>query len=80
MRFPNWVCVNCGQLSSRKWNIQRHMKICHNSVGGFVSFTDYLAGRQTDMYQPTSPPIYHSKKTNSLDIFMEEAIRELAKK
>jgi len=49
-------------------------------VGGFVSFTDYLAGRQTDMYQPTSPPIYHSKKTNSLDIFMEEAIRELAKK
>jgi hypothetical protein len=62
MRFPNWVCVNCGQTSSRKWNIQRHMKICHNSVGGFVSFTDYLAGRQTDMYQPTSRLIYHSKK------------------
>jgi hypothetical protein len=84
MRFPNWICVNCGQPSGRKWNIQRHIRICHNSVGNFVSFTEYLVGRQTGTYQPTSPPtsppIYHSKKTNSLDIFMEEAMRELARK
>lgn len=80
MRFPNWICVNCGQPSGRKWNIQRHIQICHNSVGNFVSFTDYLVGRQTGVYQPTSPPIYHSKKTNFLDIFMKEANRELARK
>jgi hypothetical protein len=80
MIFPKWICVNCGQPSSRKSNIQRHIKIRHNSVGGFVSFTDYLAGRKTGVYQPTSPPTYYSKKTNSIDIFMEEANRELARK
>jgi len=79
MSFPLWICINCGKPSNRKYNIQRHIRIRHNGIGAFVSFTDYLVGRQTGMYQPSSAPTYHSR-TNSLDIFMEEAHRELARK
>jgi hypothetical protein len=79
MRFPKWICINCGQPSSRKYNIQRHMQTRHNGIGAFVSFADYMAGRQIGIYQPSSAPTYHSR-TNSLDIFMEEAYRELARK
>ncbi len=79
MKFPRWICISCGQPSGRKYNIKRHIRIRHNGIGAFVSFTDYLAGRQTGMYQPSSAPTYHSR-TNSLDIFMEEVHRELARK
>lgn len=79
MKFPRWICISCGQPSGRKYNIKRHIRIRHNGIGAFVSFTDYLAGRQTGMYQPSSAPTYHSR-TNSLDIFMEEMHRELARK
>jgi hypothetical protein len=79
MKFPKWICINCGQPSSRKYNIERHIQIRHNGIGTFVSFADYLAGRQTGIYPPTSPPIYHSR-TKFLDIFMEEMNRELARK
>jgi hypothetical protein len=78
MKFPRWICINCGQPSNRKYNIKRHIHIRHNGIGAFVSFTDYLVGRQTGMYQPSSAPTYHSRST--LDIFMEEAHRELARK
>jgi hypothetical protein len=79
MKFPRWICINCGQPSGRRYNIQRHMSIRHNGIGAFVSFSDYLAGRQTGIYQPSSAPTYHSR-TNHLDIFMQEVHKELARK
>ena len=79
MKFPRWICINCGQPSGRRYNIQRHMSIRHNGIGAFVSFSDYLAGRQTGIYQPSSAPTYHSR-TNHLDTFMEEVHKELARK
>ena len=79
MRFPKWICINCGQPSSRRYNIQRHIETRHNGIGEFISFTDYLAGRHTGIYPPSSVPIYHSR-TNHLDIFMDEANRELARR
>jgi hypothetical protein len=79
MKFPKWMCISCGQPSSRKYNIQRHIETRHNGIGEFISFTDYLAGRHTGIYPPSSVPIYRSR-TNHLDIFMDEANRELARR
>ncbi|HKG31640.1 MAG TPA: hypothetical protein VKA91_10230 [Nitrososphaeraceae archaeon] len=79
MKFPKWICINCGQPSSRKYNIHRHIETRHNGIGEFVSFTEYLAGRHTGIYPPSSVPTYHSR-TNHLDIFVDEVNRELARK
>src|SRR5919198_5606696 len=56
MKFPNWVCITCGKPSSRKWNIKRHIEICHGAIGRYVSFMEYMAGRQNGLYQPSQYP------------------------
>ena len=50
MRFPNWVCKDCGKPFSRKWNGKRHINICHHGFGTLLSFIDYLSGRQFGIY------------------------------
>jgi len=81
MRFPKWVCITCGQPSSRRWNIKRHIDICHDGMGRFVPFTEYIADRQRGFLYP---PIlkhafnYHSskKQINYLDTIQEEFWRQ----
>jgi hypothetical protein len=81
MRFPKWVCITCGQPSSRRWNIKRHIDICHDGMGRFVPFIEYVADRQGSFLYP---PIlkrasnYHSnkKQINYLDTIQEEFWRQ----
>ena len=71
MKFPNWVCITCGKPSSRKWNIKRDIQIYHESIGRYVSFMEYMAGRQSGLYLPSQYPksLYGSSKNkvNLLD-------------
>lgn len=80
MRFPNWVCKDCGKPFSRKWNGKRHINICHHGFGTLLSFIDYLSGRQFGIYPPNSPPSYRRKSTSVFDIYMDEFSRALARK
>jgi hypothetical protein len=75
----------CGQPSSRKWNIIRHIDICHQGVGRFVSFMEYNAGRQQGFYPPSilkQAFQYHPnrKKINFLDTMQQEFWREIGRK
>ena len=79
MRFPNWVCKDCGKPFSRKWNGKRHINICHHGFGTLLSFIDYLSGRQFGIYPPNSPPSYRRKSTSVFDIYMDELNRALAR-
>jgi hypothetical protein len=79
MRFPNWVCKDCGKPFGRKWNAKRHIKICHYGFGTLLSFIDYLSGRQFGIYPPNSPPSYRRKSTSFLDIYTDEFNRALAR-
>jgi hypothetical protein len=83
MKFPNWVCVTCGKPSSRKWNIKRHIQICHGSIGRYVSFIEYMTGRQNGLYQPSQYPnsFYGSSKNkvNLPEKMIEEFSIELAR-
>lgn len=79
MRFPNWVCKDCGKPFSRKWNGKRHINICHHGIGTLLSFIDYLSGRQFGIYPPNSPPSYRRKSTSVFDIYMDEFNRALAR-
>lgn len=80
MRYPNWVCITCGRPSSRKGNVKRHIDICHNGIGEYITFAEYLAGRNMGLYRPSTIPF--KSQARSIDfamIFQEEAIRELAR-
>ena len=63
---------------TRQWNVKRHIKICHKGYGRFVTFTDYVAGRISGVYQRNSQPTYESKKNKLLDTadLMNHATKE----
>jgi hypothetical protein len=50
--------------SSRKSSVKRHIQNIHAGNSNFVSFVDYLVGRNMGLYWPMLPPTYQ-KKTNS---------------
>ena len=79
MRFPNWVCNECGKPFGRRWNGQRHIELCHHGFGGLVSFIDYLSGRQFGVYPSTPPPSYRRKSSSFFDIYTDEFKRALAR-
>jgi hypothetical protein len=79
MRFPNWVCSDCGRPFGRRWNGQRHIQLCHYGFGSLVSFIDYLSGRQSGFYPSSSPPSYGRRSTSFLDIYTDEFNRALAR-
>jgi hypothetical protein len=79
MRFPNWVCSNCGRPFGRKWNGQRHVQLYHYGFGALVSFIDYLSGRQSGIYPSRSPPSYGRRSTSYFDIYADEFNRALAR-
>ena len=62
MTYPRYVCITCGQPSNRRWNISRHIKICHCGIGRYVTFIEYLTGRQSGIYLPTALPQHPSNK------------------
>jgi hypothetical protein len=80
MRYPNWVCITCGRPFSRKWNVKRHIDICHYGIGKYITFAEYLAGRNMGLYGPsTIPSKSQSRSIDFAKIFQEEATRELAR-
>jgi hypothetical protein len=77
---PNWACSICGQFSSRKYNMKRHIITLHNGYGAILSFTDYLVGRQMGYYLPSSVPTYARKHIDTCEVFQEELAREAARR
>jgi hypothetical protein len=81
MRFPRLIYITCGKPDSRKWNMERHVDLCHGGIGEYTTFTEYLSGRHTGLYGPSSmpPSKSQSKSIDYVKIYHEEAIRELAR-
>jgi hypothetical protein len=77
MRYPNWICSDCGRAFGRRWNATRHLTNQHHGIGAVVSFADYLAGRNAGTYLPASPPTYQPKEKNIFDIFKDEYMKQL---
>lgn len=78
---PNWVCEICGMWSTRKYSVQRHINNKHHGYSRVIPYLEYFVGRQSGSYAPSAPPLYTSKKrTDPLDIFMDEYYRELARR
>ena len=77
---PNWVCSNCGMWSNRKFSVKRHIASKHEGNGLLVAYIDYIVGRQSGLYPPSSPPEYQNKgKKSYFDVFCEEFWREKAR-
>jgi hypothetical protein len=79
MRFPKWVCGTCGQPSSRKWNIERHITICHRGVGRYLSYMDYMTGSRNGFYRRSHHDMFqvqNSKEVNLLDVMQAELVKE----
>jgi hypothetical protein len=51
--------------SSRKSSVKRHIQTKHEGNGSFVSFVDYLAGRNMGIYWPALPPTYQRKSNEA---------------
>jgi hypothetical protein len=76
---PNWVCSTCGMWSNRKFSVKRHIINKHYGNAFLVTYIDYLVGRQSGLYLPSSPPDYQKKERSFLDIFNEEFWKEKAR-
>jgi hypothetical protein len=65
--------------SSRKSSVKRHILNKHEGNASFVSFVDYLAGRQIGYYWPSMPPMYQKKEgeTNKTLDYMNVMKEEL---
>ena len=42
---PKWACAACEMYSSRESSVKRHIQNIHSGNANFVSFVDYLVGR-----------------------------------
>lgn len=77
---PNWVCSNCGMWSNRKFSVKRHIINKHDGDAFLVTYIDYIVGRETGLYPPSSPPLYQKKEKKSyFDVFNEEFWKERAR-
>ncbi len=85
---PNWVCSICGMWSNRKYSVKRHIKNKHEGNASLVKYIDYVVGRQSGIYQPSSSTsfpnssetIYQQKEEKTpLKIFEEEYLKEKAR-
>jgi hypothetical protein len=61
--------------------MERHIDLCHDGIGEYTTFTEYLSGRHAGLYGPSSmpPSKSQSKSIDYVKIYQEEAIRELAR-
>ncbi len=67
MRFCKYTCSSCRMPSSRRWNLVRHIQLCHNGIGECLSNWDFLDdGSRTKMNKqaPTPPHTAPFEKTN----------------
>src|SRR2546422_5945656 len=44
MKFPKYSCSACGKPATRKWNLSRHIDICHAGIGNCLSNWDFSVG------------------------------------
>jgi hypothetical protein len=70
--------------SSRKSSVKRHIQNIHAGNANFVSFEDYLVGRNMGLYWPSLPPLYQKKNdVKTIDygnIMKEELLRQCIRK
>lgn len=88
MNKPNWVCVECGMWSSRRYSVKQHISNVHNGFSMMVSFTEYVVGRQTGIYRPPIPVApavgrdmksKGSERTGPLDTMFAEFWKEMGR-
>jgi hypothetical protein len=70
--------------SSRKSSVKRHIQNIHSGNANFVSFVDYLVGRNMGLYWPMLPPTYQTKndvkRIDYGNIMKEEVWRQCIRK
>jgi hypothetical protein len=68
--------------SSRKSSVKRHIQTKHEGNASFVSFVDYLVGRNMGIYWPSMPPTYqekndeNKKRIDYMNLMKEELFRK----
>jgi hypothetical protein len=77
LKLQGWVCVSCERPFTRRWNANRHAAEQHlGQSTQIVTLIEYLAGRQSGIYQyplpsqtqSSAPPSARKSATNIYDI------------
>ena len=69
MKTPKWICKECKQPLTRKWNAKRHCNTKHNGMfESIISFSEYLmttklAQIQTEIFIHIMLMNYHIQNT-----------------
>jgi hypothetical protein len=59
MKFPKYSCSACGKPATRKWNLARHIDICHAGIGNCVSNWGFsVGGYDQDWIKPEKAAIH----------------------
>lgn len=67
--------------SSRKFSVKRHITNQHRGNAFLVPYIDYLVGRQSGLYPPSTQAEYqYREKKSNFETFKEAFWKELASK
>ena len=61
MNFPKYSCSDCGKPSSRKWNLARHISLCHSGIGNCVSNWDFPGGSYGTRWNTREQAVNHKE-------------------
>jgi hypothetical protein len=63
-RKNNWACNACGMSSGRRYSMQRHIdnQNIHGGKGRIVPYSEYLAGVNSGLYNPSIDSLVNTQK------------------
>jgi len=61
MKFPKYYCSACRKPATRKWNLARHIDICHAGIGNCVSNWDFSVGSYEQDWNKPEKAVNHRK-------------------
>jgi hypothetical protein len=61
MNFPKYSCSDCGKPSRRKWNLARHISLCHSGIGHCVSNWDFPGGSYARRWNTREQAVNHKE-------------------
>jgi hypothetical protein len=65
MKFPKYSCSACGKPATRKWNLARHIDICHAGIGNCISNWGFSAGSYDQVWNKPEKAATHRENVRS---------------
>jgi hypothetical protein len=60
--------------SSRRYSVQRHIRIIHEADATPIPFVEYMAGRTNGQYPPARFPVFHASEFPTMQMMYKQTL------